>query len=276
MKDYTVVTRGGFRVGVTEGGKGTPLVFLHGFSVSTGAYTEMLELLSQNGFHVYGIDAPDHGRSDSLPWGHTVKDMAEVIDQALDVLGVEVGAVLVGHSMGGRLAAEVAAIYPMLYDTVILLSAAVGKEFHEAVKVDGPGTLLRGAQFIAGALKDVFGDARKAKSLRTLSERLRLADMLRGSLSGPRIARAAYAMTQGDSSEALHALRRGRVKTVVVHGTDDAIIPSASALSAWQVLRGRIHILGGHFHSWMISDPELALRVINDALDLTDPEDEAV
>ena len=274
MKQYTVVTEDGFRVGVTEGGSGIPLVFLHGFSVSTGAYAEMLELLSQNGFHVFGIDAPDHGGSDSLPWCHTVKDMARVIDQALDELDMR-ECVLVGHSMGGWLAAEVAALYPQGFTDVILLNAAVGEEFHEAIRVDRPGALRRGAQLLAGALKDVFGDARKAGRVRVLSERLSLISRLGSSVSGPGIARAAYAMMQGDSAEALQTLRRERVKTVVVHGNHDAIIPKDSALSAWRTLRGRFFVLGGRYHSWMISDPELALEVINDALDRAD-DDQAV
>lgn len=266
MKEYTVTTEDGFLVGVTEFGTvGIPLVFLHGFSVSTGAYTEMLELLSQSGFHVFGIDAPDHGGSDSLPRGHTVKDMARVIDQVLDELDMP-ECILVGHSMGGWLAAEVAALYPIGFTTVILLNAAVGDEFHESIRVGGLSPLARGAQFFGGALKDVIGDARKAGRIRTLLERLRLVDILRGSVSGPGMVRAAYAMMQSDSTEALRALA-GTVRTVVVHGTEDSIVPWQAGLSAAVASAGRVVLLAGQYHSWMIADPELALSVIQDALE---------
>ncbi|MCA2331874.1 alpha/beta fold hydrolase [Mycobacterium avium] len=266
MKRYTIVTEDGFRVAVTEGGRGIPLVFLHGLSVSAAAYTEMLELLAENGFHVFAFDAPDHGGSDSLPWGHTVKDMAEVVDKALEQLYAEVPLVLVGHSMGGWIAAEQAAMRPQWIKTLILLDAAVGEEFHESIRQP-----KKGLQFLAGAVKDVLGDVRKAGSIRQLGERLSLIGRLSSSVSGPGIARAIHAMVQGDSRAALFALR-GRVRTVVVHGSEDGIVPWKAGLSAAHTAQGRFQLLAGRYHSWMISDPELALCVIRDALYLTPSE----
>jgi len=280
MTHKIVLTDDGFRVGVTEGGQGIPLVFLHGLSVSASAYTEMLELLAENGFHVYAFDAPDHGSSDSLPWGHTVKDMAKVIAEAMVQIPTLEGAriVAVGHSMGGWIATELAAMprrSSWSIDDLILLDAAVGAEFHEGIRVNGVGGLLKGAQFLAGAARDVYGDARRGGNLRTLRERLSLISRLSSSVSGPGIARAINAMVRCDSYWALRDLRRNRVRTVIVHGEKDGIIPWRSALSASEVARATIIFLIGKFHSWMISDPQLALDVILDALDLT-PNDEDV
>lgn len=259
MKRYTIVTEDGFRVAVTEGGRGTPLVFLHGLSVSAAAYTEMLELLAENGFHVFAFDAPDHGGSDSLPWGHTVKDMAEVVDKALEQLYAEVPLVLVGHSMGGWIAAEQAAMRPQWIKTLILLDAAVGEEFHEGIRTKHP---LRAAQFIAGAVRDVAEDVRRAGSVRRLSERLSLAHRLGGSVPGLSFLRAAYALVRHDSAPALEKLKRNGVRTVHIHGVEDRIIPWEAALSAAELSGGRTVAISDSFHSWMISDPELALDVI--------------
>lgn len=279
MKQYTVLTHDGYRVAVTEGGRGIPLVFLHGFSVSAAAYTEMLELLADNGFHVYAFDAPDHGGSDPLPWGHTVKDMAEVIAQAMmEIPSLEgARAVAVGHSMGGWIAAELAAMprrSSWSVDDLILLDGAVGTEFHKGIKLDGVGTLKRLAQLAAGGARDIAGDARKAGSLRTLWERLRLADILRGSVSGAACMRAAHAMVNGDSEDALRSLA-GRVRTTVAHGIEDGIVPWQAGVSAAVAACGEVVLLPGRYHSWMIADPELALSVIRDALDLTPPEEGA-
>lgn len=271
MKKSTVVLEDGFRVAVTEFGApdGAPLVFLHGLSVSASAYTEMLELLADNGFHVFAFDAPDHGGSDSLPWGHTVKDMAEVVDKALEQLYAEVPLVLVGHSMGGWIAAEQAAMRPQWIKTLILLDAAVGEEFHEGIRLQPK----KGLQFIAGAVKDVLGDVRKAGSIRQLGERLSLIGRLSSSVSGPGILRAIHAMVQGDSSDALRALR-GRVPTVLVHGELDGIVPWETAFSAAALCGGRVHTISHSYHSWMIADPELALDVIR-SLTYSGPDREA-
>lgn len=291
MKQYTILTADGFRVGVTEGGSGIPLVFLHGLSVSAGAYLEMLELLADNGFHVFAFDAPDHGGSDSLPWGHDVPDMAYKIWQAVQQIPALCGSemVLVGHSMGGWIAAEYASRWSCFVHTLILLDAAVGEEFHGGIK------LKHGAQFLASALKDVYGDVRKAGSIRgshgrtdgatgataafrCLAERLSLISRLTSSVSGPGIVRAVNAMVHGDSSDALKALR-GQVRTVIVHGSEDGIIPWKSGLHAATAAAGKFRLLGGKYHSWMISDPEQALDVIRGAVfggnDLTPNEGDA-
>lgn len=270
MKHYTILTADGFRVAVTEGGSGIPLIFLHGLSVSAAAYTEMLELLAGNGFHVFAFDCPDHGGSDSLPWGHTVKDMADVIWKAL--ISIEQFQlnypVVVGHSMGGWIAAELAAAHPEWMYTLILLDAAVGREFHESVR------LRSGAQFLAGAVRDVYGDVRKAGSIRKLGERLSLISRLTSSVSGPGILRAINAVMHSDSTETLRSLMDNDVNTVIVHGHQDGIVPWKSGLSAAHAAGASFKLLGGRYHSWMISDPELALRVINEALDLTDNNDD--
>lgn len=261
MKKIMVVTRDGTNVSVTTGGGGPPLVFLHGFSVSTEAYLEMLEMLVDFGFQVYGIDAPNHGGTDTLGWGHTVEDMAIVIDDVLTQLAVAEGALIAGHSMGGWLAAEVAARRPWRYKALVMLNAAVGDQFHEQTRLTGLRTLVNGARFLAGGVLDVAGDAKAAGSLRTATERLSLISRLASSVSGPGIIRAAYAMMKSSSHRALE--RVATIPSVVVHGTADQMISVESATSAAKRSGSAMVHLPGLFHSWMISDPALAASVLH-------------
>lgn len=266
MRRHTIELRGGFRVGVTTGGTGTPLVFLHGLSVSARAYTEMLELLAANGFAVIALDAADHGASGALPFGHTVADMAAITADALDALGVT-SAVMIGHSMGGAMVAEFAARHPRRVTAAILLDAAVGEEHHAAVRpAPAAGFLWRGAQFLAGAVRDLLGDAGHAAGARGPVACARLVDVLRRSVSGPGCVKAVYALMRSDSAPALAAMRRHGVNTVHVHGALDGIVPAAAALTAALATGGRVHLLPGRYHSWMIADPVLALQVIRSAL----------
>ena len=78
LRHTTIVLDDGFRVGVTTVGTGVPLVFLHGLSLSAEPYEGLLIELGRRGFRVVALDAADHGRSDSLPWGHSVSDMIGV------------------------------------------------------------------------------------------------------------------------------------------------------------------------------------------------------
>lgn len=264
----TITVRNGFKVGVThsdvQANYRQPLVFLHGWSVSALAYTEMLERLDREGFYVVAFDAPDHGRTDSLKWGHTVKDMALVVRQALDKLRIHDLAVVVGHSMGGSIAIEYAAAYPGSVAAAILLDPAAGEHHHDALKIGfTPEAGLRVAELVTNALRDVVGDARLATESRSVTELLSLGRRLSKSLSGTRILRAGVALLLSNTYEALHLLQYHSVPTVVIHGSDDRIIDSRAAQQAALVAGGQYEMLPGYNHSWMIARPEEAAARIS-------------
>jgi len=92
-----------------EGGSGQSLVFLHGAGGMT-AEDPFLAKLSQS-FHVHAPFLPGYGASEEAP---ELRDMLDITLHTLDVvdaLGLK-DPILVGHSMGGMIAAEMAAIAP--------------------------------------------------------------------------------------------------------------------------------------------------------------------
>ena len=100
----------GHKVGVTVGGQGVPLVFLHGIALSGRAYVRLLSRLAGMGFLVVALDAAGHGVTPNLP--RNAGDLSHRVDLALrtlDALGVR-EAVFMGHSMGGRMIIQLAAV----------------------------------------------------------------------------------------------------------------------------------------------------------------------
>lgn len=92
-----------------EGGSGQPLVFLHG----AGGVTVNDPFLAKLGesFHVYAPLVPGYGDSEEC---HEIRDMLDFTLHTWDVvdaLGLK-DPIIVGHSMGGMIAAEMAAICP--------------------------------------------------------------------------------------------------------------------------------------------------------------------
>ncbi|QNL29913.1 hydrolase [Mycobacterium phage Manu] len=259
LKHKTIVLDDGFRVGVSQVGTGIPLVFLHGLTVSALAYEELLIELAQRGFAVTALDAVNHGRTDSLPFGHTVEEMTRVTLRALDALDID-QAVFVGHSMGGGMVTEIAPRYPERVLAAVLLDAAAGKEHHDNLKDP-----LRAVQRLSGAFVDVLGDTYQAVKLRSAAEGLSLAQTLRSSVTGFRFVRAAYALLKADTVPLLKAMKALDVRTVVVHGLADQIVPFAAGKSAAELSGGTLYVIEG-FHSWMLADPELAAEVIVFAL----------
>ena len=92
-----------------EGGSGPDLVFLHGAAGVTAEDPFVNALAAR--FHVYAPLVPGYGDSEECP---EIRDMLDFTQHSWDVveaLGLK-DPILVGHSMGGMIAAEMAASQP--------------------------------------------------------------------------------------------------------------------------------------------------------------------
>ena len=92
-----------------EGGTGPDLVYLHGAGGVTAEDPVLAALAAKH--HVYAPLIPGYGDSDEAP---SIRDMLDFTLHTWDViaaLGLK-DPILVGHSMGGMIAAEMAAVAP--------------------------------------------------------------------------------------------------------------------------------------------------------------------
>jgi len=119
---YLLDVAGGRRkIRLFEAGEGRPLVFLH----SAGGLTEdspFLAALARR-WHVFAPLLPGYGDSEGA---ESLRDMLDVTLHSFDVLdalGLD-RPMLVGHSMGGMIAAEMAAIAPREVDSLALVAPA--------------------------------------------------------------------------------------------------------------------------------------------------------
>ena len=121
-RSYLVdVAEGRCKVRVFEAGEGPPLVFLHG----PGGLTDdspFLAALARR-WHVFAPLLPGYGDSEGV---EELRDMLAVTLHSFDVidaLGLE-RPMLVGHSMGGMIAAEMAAVAPREVQRLGLIAPA--------------------------------------------------------------------------------------------------------------------------------------------------------
>ena len=104
-----------------EGGTGAPLLFLHGAGglVAGDPFFEKLA----GKYHVYAPLLPGYGDSEEC---HELRDMLDFTLHnwdVVDALGLK-KPILVGHSMGGMIAAEMAAVAPHDVDRLGLIAPA--------------------------------------------------------------------------------------------------------------------------------------------------------
>ncbi|RYD39265.1 MAG: alpha/beta hydrolase, partial [Verrucomicrobiaceae bacterium] len=96
----TITTKDGVEIYYKDWGKGQPVIFSHGWPLSSDSWENQMFHAAANGFRAIGHDRRGHGRS-SQPWDNNdmdgyADDLAELIEQ-LDLRDV----ILVGFSTGG-------------------------------------------------------------------------------------------------------------------------------------------------------------------------------
>jgi lipase len=99
------------------------VVCVHGVSQHGGIFAELGERLAAAGHSVVAVDLRGHGDSSRLPPWNTAPHVAELVE-TLGAQGVE-RAVWIGHSFGGRVVAEAAALDPEWARCIVLLDPAL-------------------------------------------------------------------------------------------------------------------------------------------------------
>jgi pimeloyl-ACP methyl ester carboxylesterase len=111
---------------VIEVGVGRPLLFVHGGFSQATEWLPLWPHLAQR-FRLLAIDRPGHGLAD--PFDYAGKDSLEIgsrfLAETMEVLGLD-PAVIVGNSMGARLALELALREPERIQRLIALGSPAG------------------------------------------------------------------------------------------------------------------------------------------------------
>src|SRR5437899_4686358 len=100
-------------------GRGAPLLYFHSYH-ERSAWSPFLDLLARS-FSVYAPAHPGVAGSAGIETLEDLLDLTLVYDGLLGALGIE-HAHLVGHSFGGMVAAEIAAVFPARVKSLTLAS----------------------------------------------------------------------------------------------------------------------------------------------------------
>jgi pimeloyl-ACP methyl ester carboxylesterase len=204
------------------------IILLHGFASSLETWEPWARALSAR-YRVVRFDLPGSGLSPPDPSGnYTDARSLEILRALMDQLGIA-KAVLVGNSMGGRIAWRFAAAYPSRVDKLVLISpdgfASPGFEYGKAPQVPAviqlmkyflPRALLQSNLAAAYADPARLGDAQVTRYYELL-----LAPGNRAAM----IAR----MRQTLLEDPLPLLKSIEVPTLILWGEQDRLIPYANS-----------------------------------------------
>lgn len=121
MQHESSYTVRGVKLRMFRGGHGEPVLFQHG-AAGLSQWTPFFEQLSRQHDFI-AIEHPGYGKSDSPEWISTMDELAEFYLDVIEGLGV--GRVhLIGSSLGGWLASEIAVRHSALLRSLTLIGPA--------------------------------------------------------------------------------------------------------------------------------------------------------
>jgi pimeloyl-ACP methyl ester carboxylesterase len=115
-----IVEAGGIKLQITKGGTGQPLLILHD-ELGHPGWLRYHAALAQH-YTLYMPAHPGCGQSERLDWVMNMRDLAGWYLDALDELGL-VQVPVLGGSLGGWLAAEMAVMCPQQFKRLVLVGA---------------------------------------------------------------------------------------------------------------------------------------------------------
>jgi pimeloyl-ACP methyl ester carboxylesterase len=119
IESLVSIRRGAFHTFVRSAGSGDPLLFLHGAGGLRG-WPPFLDSLART-FRVIAPEHPGFGRSEGLEHLDDVVDLALYYTEFIEAMGLD-RPYMVGHSLGGMIGAEVAAIAPERVSKLVMVA----------------------------------------------------------------------------------------------------------------------------------------------------------
>jgi pimeloyl-ACP methyl ester carboxylesterase len=100
----------GIKIHYVKGGKGTPVVLVHGWPQTWYEWAKQMPALSEK-YNVIAVDLRGAGESDKTDSGYNKQTLAKDISELIKVMGLEKVA-LIGHDIGGMVAYSFAGLFP--------------------------------------------------------------------------------------------------------------------------------------------------------------------
>lgn len=123
FENSSVLNIDGVNIYYKEYGEGEPLLLIHGFLASSLDFNNIIEPLSKKN-KIITVDLPGFGRSDKpLNYDYTKRNIASTLYKLMKKKGYESFSVL-GHSMGGEVALNMAYYYSKDIKSLILVDSA--------------------------------------------------------------------------------------------------------------------------------------------------------
>ena len=259
---------------------GEPLVLIHGLAESSHTWDAVLPHLTGRGYHVIAVDLLGHGRSGSPRIAdYSIPGLAVLVRDLLLLLELD-QVTLVGHSLGGGIALQLAYLWPELVGRVVLVSSGgLGRTVGAVLRVlsvpvpVGPLMAIPLNRLTAAAVKGFHrrlgSDHPKTEDWVRIFEGLSDPDRRRAFL---RVVRGTIG-AGGQRVAAINRLHLADAQPVqIIWGENDAIIPVGHGRRAHSMVAdSRLEVVPDTGHFPHLDHPERVAQTITRFLESTMP-----
>lgn len=235
------------------------LLFIHGLGSSADRWMDMPEALSSY-FRTFALDLIGFGKSDKpQSFGYDIAAFVRLIREFMHVVGIDKKKIiLIGHSLGGYIACEFVIKYPLL--------------MHQLILVDSSGTL----QSPTPLLKEYLDLAMNPTPKKAMSVFRKMvvnpifvspfvAEIFIRNISNAE-AKNAFKLTLENSANTqigLERLRKIRIPTLIIWGSEDKVIPVEHALIFHrQILGSQLQKIMDTGHAPYVEKPSVVFDLI--------------
>ena len=230
----TITTKDGTQIYYKDWGTGQPVVFSHGWPLSSDAFEDQMFYLTSRGYRCIAHDRRGHGRS-SQPWtGNDMDTYADDLAELVQKLDLK-NAIHVGHSTGGgEVARYIARHGTKRVAKAVLISSVPPLMVKTSANPGGlPISVFDGLRAsVAGDRSQFWKDLSMPfysynRPGAKVSEGVRESFWLQGMMAGfPAAYFCIKAFSETDQTE---DLKKFDVPTLVIQGDDDQIVPYTNA-----------------------------------------------
>lgn len=244
-------------------GKGQPVLFSHGWPLSSDDWDRQMVFLGERGYRVIAHDRRSHGRSTQTWDGNNMDQCADDLAAVIEKLDLK-DTILVGHSTGGGEVAHYLGRHgtkrvakAVLLGAVppLMLKTANNPEGTPIEAFDGirKGTREDRSQFYYDLTMPFYGYNRPGAKI---SEGVRESFRLQGLMGG--IKGQLDCIREFSEVDYSEDLKKIDIPVLVAHGDDDQIVPiKAAALKSVKLLKqGTLKVYPGGGHGFAATNAE--------------------
>lgn len=251
------VTVNGAEYHYVDAGNGLPLLFVHGFPLSSAAWKHQIGAL-QSAHRVIAPDLRGFGDSEATAGAVSMDQYATDLHELLRHLSIA-SAVVIGHSMGGYIALAFARKFPKAVQGLVLVGTKAGADTPEAAaarRETAEKVMATGTQTVIDAMSPKFfslahnnaGETDEVRAIMSAAKPAGVAGALLGMAARP------------DSTPFLKQID---MPTLVVAGVDDQVISAAESKKMADALpNAKLELIPGAGHLVAMEKPEEFNRIL--------------